>query len=41
MGDNFSHAEIGELMLIADVDADGQVKIDDLLKFLATYSTPH
>ena len=38
MGDAFSHEEIGQMMLITDLNADGKFAIKDMVKFGAQYA---
>ena len=38
LGDAFTSEEIGQLMLMVDMNADGKFSIDDIVKYGATYS---
>ena len=38
LGDNFNSEEIGQLMLMVDMNADGKFSIDEIVKYVSTYS---
>jgi len=37
LGEGFSSEEIGQMMLMADIDSDGKMQIEDLIKFCVDY----
>eukprot|EP00035_Acanthoeca_spectabilis_P020280 m.432067 g.432067 ORF g.432067 m.432067 type:complete len:142 (-) comp17384_c0_seq1:114-539(-) len=38
LGERLTYEEIGNMMLMAEVDADGKLSIDDLIAFMAKYN---
>ena len=37
LGERFSLEEIGQLMLMAEIDSDNRMAIDDIVTFVSTY----
>jgi len=37
LGERFSPEEIGQLMLMAEIDSDNRMAIDDIVTFVSTY----